>query len=149
MVVSFTVYGLVSLAIAGPGIAIIITNIQYSKAFLTATVLSNSGFVVAAPQLEVTLTETVKLLYTPKNYLVSVGLGCALCALSLCWGVSRGLRAARQPVKEDKEPLSLEESSSQELRAFKSLPSDAQMRQMSPAEAGKWFSAPRKGVLDT
>ena len=100
-VVSYAVYAVVSLTIAGPGIAIIVTNIQYSKASLTATVVATSGPITESPQLELIISETVKLLYKPKNFLLSLTLGCALCALSLLWGISRGMRAARQPVEED------------------------------------------------
>ena len=128
IVVSLTVYALVSLTIAGPGIAIIITNIQYSRAFLTATVVATSGPIADAPGLEITLTETVKLLYKPKNFAASLVLGCALVAVSLLWGISRGLRAARQPVTEHKG------AASSSLREYRVQLSDAQLERLSLAQ---------------
>ena len=128
--VSLAVYGGVALTIAGPGIAIVVTNIQYSKAFLTATVQGSSGHVIDAPQLEITLTETVKLLYKPTNFVMSIVFGLAQCALSFVWGISRGLRAARQPVGADSA------DSSQRLQAFSVQLSDVQLKHLSQAAAG-------------
>ncbi len=80
--VSLAVYTGVALTIAGPGIAIVVTNIQYSKAVPTSTISVSSGLIVDAPYLEITDSETVKLEYKPENFVVSVIIGCALCALS-------------------------------------------------------------------
>jgi hypothetical protein len=93
--VAYTIYIGVSLGIATPAIAIVVTNLMYSKASFTATVLAYSADVSTVPQLELTLTETVKLLYKPRNFLVSVLVGISLCVLSLIWGLSQGMAACK------------------------------------------------------
>ena len=93
--IALTIYIGVSLGVATPAVAIVVSNVMYAKASFTSTVVSYSANVIMVPQLELTLTETVKLLYKPKNFLVSVLVGMTLCGLSLLWGVSQGMAACR------------------------------------------------------
>ena len=138
--VAYTIYMGVSLGIATPAVAIVVTNLMYSRASFTATLLSYSTDVSTVPQLELTLTETVKLLYKPRNYLVSVLVGVVLCALSLLWGVTQAMKACKAApsaeavaVKDTSSSLAPAESDSSvdsaKLLTWWSLPEGALQRQ--------------------
>ena len=130
-IVAYTIYLGVALGIATPAVAIIVTNLQYTKASFTSTVHANSAHVNTVPQLEVTLTETTKLLYKPHNLLISVLVGMTLCILVLFWGLSQAMKASKAlrlgEGNTDEDVLS-DRSDSGKLRIW-SLPEGAQLRQ--------------------